>query len=208
MVTRNIAFVSSFLPRKCGIATFTSDLIENAKRSAGHRLSPLVVAMEGNQKFDYDDIVKFEIRRNVKNDYISAADYINFSGISLVSLQHEYGLFGGNCGSYISLLLNRLNKPIITTLHTILDEPSEYQYKILCDIADASYKIAVMSHRGITMLKEIYNVPDEKIEFMPHGMPDLPFVDSNDFKQELGFEGRKIILTFGLLNREIGRAHV
>ncbi|MFV1951020.1 MAG: glycosyltransferase [Nitrospinota bacterium] len=203
MVTRNIAFVSSFLPRKCGIATFTSDLIENVKRSAGHRLSPLVVAMEGNQKFD-NDIVKFEIRRNVKNDYISAADYINFSGISLVSIQHEYGLFGGNCGSYISLLLNRLNKPIITTLHTILDEPAEYQYKILCDIADASYKIVVMSHRGITMLKEIYNVPEEKIEFVPHGMPDLPFVDSNDFKHELGFEGRKIILTFGLLNRDKG----
>jgi hypothetical protein len=114
--TRRVAFISSFPPRKCGIATFTSDLIRTVTAAAKGQFQPLVVVMRSEGGLRYDDPVKFEIRQNVKSDYISAADYINFSHVDLVSVQHEFGLFGGDAGSYLSLLLNRLNAPVITTL--------------------------------------------------------------------------------------------
>jgi len=120
--TRRVAFVSSFLPRKCGIATFTSDLINNIALSVKNEFEPLVVAMR-SENLNYNAPVRFEIRENVKNDYISAANYINFSNVDLVSVQHEFGLFGGEAGSYLSLLLSRLNAPVITTLHTVPGEP-------------------------------------------------------------------------------------
>ncbi len=120
---KKVAFISSFPPRKCGIATFTSDLINNMSAAAGKDFEPLVVAMQAEDDCRYADPVKFEIRRNVKNDYICAADYINFSHVDLVCVQHEFGIFGGEAGSYLNFLLRRINTSVITTLHTILDEP-------------------------------------------------------------------------------------
>ena len=122
---KKVVFVSSFLPRKCGIATFASDLMANAKAAGKGGFEPLVVAMRSADDLKYDDPVKFEIRQNVKSDYICAADFINFSHVDLVSVQHEFGLFGGEGGEYLSLLLDRLKAPIVTTLHTVLDEPDE-----------------------------------------------------------------------------------
>jgi len=201
---RKVAFVSSFLPRQCGIATFTSDLIKGIKRSAGDEFEPLVVAMQSSHEYRYREPVKFEIRANVKNDYVCAADYINFSHVNVVSIQHEFGLFGGAGGSYLSLLLNQLNAPIITTLHTVLEEPPEEYFKSLRNVCEASHKIIVMNKRGVSMLHEIYDIPKKKIVLIPHGIPDLPFVDSNYYKYKFGMEGRKTILTFGLLNRNKG----
>jgi glycosyltransferase involved in cell wall biosynthesis len=148
--------------------------------------------------------VKFEIRQNVKSDYISAADYINFSHVDLVCVQHEFGLFGGDAGSYLSLLLNRLNAPVITTVHTVLNDPGPHYYESLVNVCNASYKVITMNERGVDMLRDIYRIPRKKVELIPHGIPDLPFVDSNYYKHKFGMEGRKTILTFGLLNRNKG----
>jgi glycosyltransferase involved in cell wall biosynthesis len=200
---KKVVFISSFLPRKCGIATFTSDLIKSTASAAKGEFEPLVVAMRsGDQK--YNDPVKFEIRQNVKSDYICAADYINFSHVDIVSVQHEFGLFGGEAGAYLSLLLNRLKAPIITTLHTVLDEPDPAYHKSLVDVCKASYKVITMNERGVVMLRDIYHIPNKKIKLIAHGIPDLPFVDSNYYKHKFGMEDRKTILTFGLLNQNKG----
>jgi len=200
---KRVVFISSYLPRRCGIATFTSDLIESIAASAKGEFEPLVVAMRsGDQK--YDDPVKFEIHQDIKSDYICAADYINFSHVDLISVQHEFGLFGGEGGSYLSLLLNRLKAPVITTLHTVLDDPEPAYRKSLIDVCNASHKIVTMNERGVTMLQDIYNITGRKIKLIAHGIPDLPFVDSNYYKHKFGLEDRKTILTFGLLSKNKG----
>ncbi len=200
---KKVVFISSFPPRKCGIATFTSDLIKSTASAAKGEFEPLVVAMRsGEQK--YDDPVKFEIRQNVKSDYICAADYINFSHVDVVSVQHEFGLFGGEAGAYLSLLLNRLKAPIITTLHTVIDEPDQAYHKSCVELCNASYRVITMNERGVSMLRDIYDIPTKKIKLIAHGIPDLPFVDSNYYKHKFGMEDRKTILTFGLLNKNKG----
>ena len=201
---KKVAFISSFLPRKCGIATFTSDLIKNAALSAKGAFEPLVVAMQSDNALKYEDPVKFEIRQNVKNDYICAADYINFSHVDVVSVQHEFGLFGGEGGSYLSLLLNRLKAPVVTTLHTVLDDPIPAYHKSLVDVCKASYQVITMNERGIDMLRNIYGISGRKVLLVPHGIPDLPFVDNYYYKHKFGMEGRRTILTFGLLSRDKG----
>jgi glycosyltransferase involved in cell wall biosynthesis len=202
-IVKKVAFLSSFPPRKCGIATFTSDLINSTAAAAKGEFEPLVVAMR-TEDIKYQDPVKFEIRQNVRNDYLCAADYINFSHVDLVSVQHEFGLFGGEAGSYLSLLLNRLTAPVITTLHTVLENPNQDYYKSLVDVCNVSYKVITMNKRGVDMLRDIYGVSGKKVELIAHGIPDLPFVDSNYYKHKFGMEGRKTILTFGLLNKNKG----
>ena len=145
---RSVCFVSSFLPQQCGIANFTNDLI-NAIGANAEDFSPAVVAVQGAESIAYTDPVKFEIRKDIEADYWSAADYINFSQAQVVSLQHEYGLFGGEQGNYLLLLLRQLRVPVVTTLHTILDDPSDAQDKILSEITDISCRVIVMSQRGI-----------------------------------------------------------
>jgi glycosyltransferase involved in cell wall biosynthesis len=201
---KKVAFISSYRPRKCGIATFTSDLINGVELAGGVEFEPIVVAMESAAEPKYDEIVKFKIRKDVKNDYIHAADYLNYSDVEIVSLQHEFGLFGGEGGSYLSLLLEKLNKPVITTLHTVLKKPPADYFHSLVDVCDASEKVIVMNTRGIKMLRDIYGVPGGKIELIPHGIPDLPFVGNGHFKSSLGLAGRRTILTFGLLSRNKG----
>lgn len=205
---RKAAFVSSFLPRKCGIATFCSDLINNISLSGGRDFEPLVAAMVNSPDDVYSSPVKFEIRRNIKNDYISAAAYLNFSDVDVISVQHEFGLFGGNAGSYLNSLLKRVNAPIISTLHTVLDEPSEDYYQSCIDVCNYSEKVIVMNERGVNMLKDIYNVDESKIILIPHGIPDLSFVDSSYYKHKFGMDGRKTVLTFGLIGRGKGIENV
>ena len=200
---KQVVFISSFLPRKCGIATFTSDLIKSTALAGKGEFEPQVVAMRSEDQ-KYNDPVKFEIRQNVKSDYICAADYINFSHVDAVSVQHEFGLFGGDGGAYLSLLLNRLKAPIITTLHTVIDEPDSVTHKSLVDVCNVSYKVITMNERGVSMLRDVYNIPAKKIKLIPHGIPDLPFVDSNYYKHKFSLEERRTILTFGLLSRNKG----
>jgi glycosyltransferase involved in cell wall biosynthesis len=201
---KRVVFIASFPPRRCGIATFTCDLIKSTAAASAGEFEPLVVTMRADNSLRYNDPVKFEIRQNVRSDYISAADYINFSHVDMVSVQHEFGLFGGEAGSYLSLLLRRLNPPIITTVHTVLNDPTPEYYRAMVDICDCSYKIVTMNERGVTMLQDIYSIPSERIHLIPHGIPDLPFVDSNYYKGKFGLEKRKTILTFGLIGKNKG----
>ena len=201
---KRIVFICTFPPRKCGIATFTSDLIRSMGAAAKGEFEPLVVTMRSDSSLRYCDPVRFEIRQNVRSDYICAADYINFSHVDLVSVQHEFGLFGGPAGSYLGLLLKRLKAPIITTLHTVLHEPAPDYRRSLVDVCDCSHRVITMNERGVAMLREIYGIPSKRIRLIPHGIPDLPFVDSNYYKAKFGLEGHKTILTFGLISKNKG----
>lgn len=203
MAPKKVAFISSYLPRKCGIATFTNDLIRNVSLAAEKDFVPMVLAME-NAPLTYDDRVVFKIKKETKKDYIAAADYVNFSGVSLVSLQHEYGLFGGEVGNYINLILKKVSPRIVTTLHTVIEQPDEAMYRQLVTLAGLSDRLVVMSKRSERMAKDIYHIPAEKIIYIPHGVPDIDFVDSRHYKQGLGFGNRTVILTFGLLTANKG----
>jgi glycosyltransferase involved in cell wall biosynthesis len=201
---KKVAFISSYMPRKCGIATFTSDLINSVAPVANGEFEPLVIAMQSSAELEYKKPVELKIRKSVKYDYVSAADYINFSDVDVVSVQHEFGLFGGDGGSYLSLLLGRLNKPVVTTLHTVLEQGPKKYFDSLTDVCQASDKVIVMNSRGIKMLRDIYGVPERKIKLIPHGIPNLPFADSSHYKRKLGLTGCKVILTFGLLSKNKG----
>ncbi|MEN8126237.1 MAG: glycosyltransferase [Planctomycetota bacterium] len=206
--SRKVAFVSSSLPRRCGIATFCNDLTQSISACAGKAFEPLVVAMVARHGHQYSKPVKFEIRKNVKNDYVCAADYLNFSHVDLVSIQHEFGLFGGEAGAYLNLLLKRADAPIITTLHTVLNEPTPAYRQSTIDVCELSDRVVVMNTRGVSMLRDIYGIDPKKIHLIPHGIPDLAFVDSSYYKHKFGIEGRKTILTFGLLSRNKNIEHM
>jgi len=201
---KKIAFISSFLPRKCGIATFTSDLIKNVRTAGGVEFSPSVFAMQSGDEHTYSQPVEFVIRRDVAADYIDAADYSNSKRVDIVSLQHEFGLFGAEAGLYITLLLERIKAPVITTLHTILEKPSPWYFDALMEVCEASETIVVMNERGVDMLMDIYAVPERKIRLIPHGIPDMPFLRASSRRRSLSLSGRKIILTFGLIGRNKG----
>jgi len=200
----SIAFVSSFAPRKCGIATFTGDLIENLRPTNSPSYEPFVIAMESDSGRRYTPPVEFFVRRNAACDYAQACDYINFRAPQVVSLQHEFGLFGGEGGSYVRLLIERLNAPLITTLHTVLEKPSSAQRKSLRHVCAKSKAVVVMNTRGLDMLTDIYQVPARKVKLIPHGIPDLPHDSDGMGRQRLGLAGRKIIMTFGLISRNKG----
>ncbi|MBN1151280.1 glycosyltransferase family 4 protein [candidate division WOR-3 bacterium] len=199
---RSVAVIGNYLPRMCGIATFTTDLV-SALSSKG--IDCWAIAMNDRPEgYRYPKEVRFEINQNKSSEYVLASDYLNISQIDAVSLQHEYGIFGGEYGSYIVSLIKRLRMPVVTTLHTVLKEPVSTQKKILSDIARFSEKIIVMSENASDFLKEIYGVPKDKIVLIHHGIPDMPFVDPNYYKDQFGVEGRKVILTFGLLSPNKG----
>ena len=202
--SRKIAFISSFRPRKCGIATFTSDLIKNIGKAGGIEFRPTVIAMQAGQEHKYMQPVELVIRKEFPEDYINAADYINSGDFDAVSLQHEFGLFGAEGGSYINLLLKRLDIPVITTLHTVLDNPPTEYLNALVDICDKSERVIIMNHRGIDMLANKYKIPRKKINLIPHGIPDIPFSSSCFCKRGLHSSGQKIIMTFGLIGRNKG----
>jgi glycosyltransferase involved in cell wall biosynthesis len=199
-----VAFVSSYPPRKCGIATFTCDLVRNIGSAAAGAFEPQVFAMGTDARLTYADPVRMTIRKFSQSDYIAAANLVNLSDIDLVSLQYEFGLFDGPSGSFLPAFLQRLTKPLVTTLHTVLEEPEPDFFNATTEVCDASDKIVVMNECGVDMLQQIYGVLGEKIELIGHGIPDLPFAETGYFKQKLGLAGRKTILTFGLLSENKG----
>jgi len=197
---KKVAFIGTYVPRQCGIATFTNDLL-SAVRNEDPSIDCQAVAMNDLVSgYIYPEEVHFEINQNVLSDYRLAADFLNVNRIELVCLQHEYGIFGGVDGSYILELLTQLRMPVVTTLHTVLMNPSSTQYSTLKRIAQVSDRVVVMSNKAIDILATIYGVPKEKIVHIPHGIPDVPFVDANYYKDQFGVEGKKVILTFGLLS--------
>lgn len=201
---RRVAFVGSSLPRKCGIATFTADLREALETVAPDVEFFQVAVSDVEQRYDYGREVRFEIPENEVAAYRRAADFLNLNSMEVVSLQHEFGLFGGPCGSHILALLRDLRVPVVTTLHTILRNPDATQRKVMVEVCALSDRVVVMSRHGEQFLKENYGVPAEKIDFIPHGIPDVPFVDPNFYKDQFGVEGKIVLLTFGLLSRSKG----
>jgi glycosyltransferase involved in cell wall biosynthesis len=203
-----IAVVGNYLPRKCGIATFTTDLCDalHAEYSAAELLAlPVNDTQEG---YSYPERVRFELSEDNSASYRQAADFLNFSHIDLVCLQHEYGIFGGPAGSNILELLRRIHMPVVTTLHTVLREPNPDQFMVMEEIAALSDRMIVMSRHSAEILQEVFDVPAEKIDLIPHGIPDLPFTDPNFHKDRFGTEGKDVLLTFGLLSPNKGIENV
>jgi glycosyltransferase involved in cell wall biosynthesis len=201
---RQICLIGSYPPRECGIATFTNDLKQSLS-TPEERLQTHVVAISGAaDKFQYPDEVTFEIRQNHLTDYRLAAEYINFSGADIINLQHEFGIFGGPEGVYITNLLDNLRAPVLTTLHTVLPEPPPALRNSLIRVADLSDHLVVMNSKAIPILRDVYGILERKVSVIHHGVPDVPFIDPNYYKDNFGVEGRMVLLTFGLLNRNKG----
>ena len=205
---RKIAFLGDYLPRKCGIATFTYDLRKAMTEQYPQTESFVAPVNDLPEGYAYPAEVRFEFSENDLDSYRRTADYLNFSNADVVCLQHEYGIYGGPSGSFILALLRDLRIPVVTTLHTILQNPSADQRRVLQDLSLLSARLVVMSERGSKMLQEIYGVPMEKIDLIPHGILDMPFVDSNFYKDQFGVEGKHVLLTFGLLSPNKGIENV
>jgi glycosyltransferase involved in cell wall biosynthesis len=201
---RRVAFIGNHLPRRCGIATFTNDLHLSVSTARTDLETCVVVMTDPGRTYDYPLAVRFQIHDEKIGDYVHAADFLNNAGFDVVSLQHEYGIFGGEAGGNIIELLSRLEMPIVTTLHSILAEPTLTQRDVMRRIITTSTKIIVMSEKGRELLRSVHDVPTRKIEVIPHGIPNCPFLETHHAKAKFGFGGKSIILTFGLLSPSKG----
>jgi glycosyltransferase involved in cell wall biosynthesis len=203
-----IAFIGNYVPRRCGIATFTADLCESIAREAPD-VECLTAAMNDTvEGYDYPDRVRFEVAQNGLDEYQQLVDFLNLSRVDLVCVQHEYGIFGGPAGSHLLLTMRRLRMPVVTTLHTVLREPGDLQRQVLTEVCQLSDRVVVMSERSRQYLDSIYGVQPAKVDLIHHGIPDMPFVDPNFYKDLFGVEGRRVMLTFGLLSPNKGIENV
>jgi len=201
---RKVAFLGDYLPRKCGIATFTTDLrcaIATEFPSTQCLVVPVNDLADG---YNYPAEVRFEIAEQDLPSYLRAADFLNITDVDVVCVEHEFGIFGGPAGSHVLALLRELHMPIVTTLHTILREPNPEQRRVMRDLIRLSTRLIVMSERGVEFLRDVYQAPASKIDLIPHGIPDMPFADPNYFKDEFGVAGKQVLLTFGLLSPNKG----
>ena len=203
-----IAFVGNYLPRECGIATFTTDLCTALAAEFGEGRLFAIPVNDPDSSYTYPDQVRLELEQDELASYEQAAEFLNFNGNDIVCLQHEYGIFGGAAGRYILTLLRKLKMPLVTTFHTVLREPDANQRIVLEEIAQLSDRLVVMSELAAQLLRDVYAVPAGKIDVIPHGVPDLPFMDPNYFKDKFGTEGKFVLLTFGLLSPNKGIENV
>jgi glycosyltransferase involved in cell wall biosynthesis len=203
-----IALIGNHLPRQCGIATFTTDLCDALGAEYGSSRLFAIPVNDPDSSYQYPDQVRLELEQEDLGSYERAAEFLNFNGNDLVCLQHEYGIYGGAAGRHIISLLRKLKMPLVTTLHTVLREPDEDQRAVLEEIARISDRLVVMSELSAQLLHDVYGVPEGKIDIIPHGVPDLPFMDPNYFKDKFGTEGKSVLLTFGLLSPNKGIENV
>src|SRR5260221_6742224 len=205
-----IAYISTYPPRECGIATFNQNLMRaiNANfTKRGMLQSGFVVALNDSEKiqeYEYPEEVKYIIRQNHQKDYIRAANYINTSDADVCIMEHEFGIYGGESGIYILPLINRIEKPLISILHTVLKDPSYVQRIIIREIVEQSSKIIVMSRRAVEFLTNIYDIPVEKIQIIEHGVPDVQVPVDNPVNNLSQFKNHRVLLTFGLISRNKG----
>ncbi len=196
---KKIAFIGNYLPRQCGIATFTTDICESfAANNPGVQCFavPITDIEEG---YHYPERVRFEIREQDLDDYRAAADFLNLNNVDIVCLQHEYGIFGGKAGGHVLSLLRNLRMPLVTTLHTVLENPSVQQRRVMDELLALSDYVVTMSHKGAEILDRVYHTPQDKVRLIPHGIPDVPFIDPSFYKDKYDVEGKIVLLTFGLL---------
>jgi glycosyltransferase involved in cell wall biosynthesis len=203
-----IAVMGNYLPRQCGIATFTTDLCAAISAEYGTARLLALPVNDTEQGYDYPERVRWSLAQDDVKSYQDAAEFLNFNNIDMVCLQHEYGIFGGPAGSHILHLLRGLKMPVVTTLHTVLREPNPDQLMVMEEIAELSDRLIVMSQLSSQFLQEIFKVPGSKIDMVPHGVPDLPFLDPNFYKDRFRVEGKAVLLTFGLLSPNKGIENV
>src|SRR6202158_5121213 len=172
---RRIAFIGNSLPRRCGIATFTTDLQQAISASHSDLETGTVAMTDHGHAYDYPSEVSFQINDGTIEEYVGAADFLNAGRFDVVCLQHEFGIFGGEAGAHILVLLSRLTVPVVTTLHTVLARPTAIQRVVLNGVIEASSKIVVMAEKARDLLRSVYHVPDDKIEVIAHGIPDVAF---------------------------------
>src|ERR1017187_4139711 len=203
-----IAVIGNYLPRQCGIATFTTDLCAAISAEYGTARLLALPVNDTEQGYDYPERVRWSLAQDDVKSYQDAAEFLNFNNIDMVCLQHEYGIFGGPAGRHILHLLRGLKMPVVTTLHTVLREPDPDQMTVMKEIAELSDRLIVMSQLSAQFLQEIFKVPGNKIDMVPHGVPDMPFLDPNFYKDRFGMEGKAVLLTFGLLSPNKGIENV
>ena len=202
-----LAFIGTYPPRECGIGIFTNNLfnsiLANSEKGESGDEGFVVALNDNGLDYEYPKEVKVIIRQDQQEDYLKAVKFINLSGADICILEHEFGIFGGQNGVQILPLLHRLKVPLIVTLHTILKSPSYTEKAVLQEICKMANKIVVMSHKAIEFLISIYNVPEEKIVFIEHGVPDIYFTQEQS-KKEFKLDSKKVLLTFGFIGRSKG----
>jgi len=203
-----IAFLGGFLPRLCGIATFTHDLCEAVASAAPESEVFTGAVNDLPEGYSYPPRVRYELDQKDLDSYRRAADFLNFSNADVLCVQHEFGIYGGPAGSHLLALLKEVRMPVVTTLHTILSQPDRAQRKVMEELVRRSDRLVVMARKGAEILAGTYGVPADKVDIIPHGIPDMPYRDSSCYKAQFGVEGREVLLTFGLLGPGKGLEYV
>lgn len=207
-IIRKVIFIGNYSPRKCGIATFTTDLCETFAAKHPDVTCQTVAVTDIAEGYPYPERVRFEIREQDLASYKQAAEFINLNNTDVVCLQHEYGIFGGKAGSYVLTLLHAIEAPVVTTFHTVLKNPSQHQELVLKEIAEVSQIIVVMTSKAAQLLTDRYGIATRKIRILPHGIPEIPFLDTSFYKDQFAVEGKTVLLTFGLLSPNKGIEYV
>lgn len=205
-IRTRVAHVASYIPRECGIATYTADLIASLREESPDIENIAIAVNDREAHYNYPEEVQFQIEQHDEATYAAAAEFVNRSRISLVSLQHEYGLFGGINGEYVLTFLTKVSVPVITTLHTILPEPKPHFKKVTARVAAQSDSVVVLARSTKPILEDTYSVPGNKLYFIPHGAPKVSrrLGLRHRTKRLLGLQGRRILTTFGLINPNKG----
>lgn len=202
-----LAVIGNYPPRQCGIATFTADLVGALAHLHGPDSVFAVAMNDTTEGYAYPPEVRFELLQGDLSHYGRTADFLNLQDVDVVSVQHEFGIFGGEAGSHLLTLLRDLKAPVVTTLHTVLEHPTPQQRFVMEELAARSERLVVMSEKGRSFLGSVYGIPDEQVDLIPHGIPDVPFTDATFFKDRFGAEDKTVLLTFGLLSPNKGLEH-
>lgn len=202
--TTHIAFVGDYIPRRCGIATFTADICEAISAEFPEAKCIVGSVNDRPEGYDYPERVRFEIEEQDPSSFLRAAEFLNINNVEVLSVQHEFGIYGGTAGRHLLELLRNVRMPVVTTLHTVLQTPNADQRDVMAALDAYSSRFIVMADRGRSLLETVYGINPEKIDLIPHGVIDMPFVDSNFYKDEFGVEGKTVLLTFGLLSPNKG----
>ena len=203
-----VAFLGDYPPRQCGIATFTRDLRESVVAANPDWSCPVIAVSDRPGTYPYTDTVRFEIPQPDVASYVRAANFLNLAHMDDLCVQHEFGIFGGAAGSHLLALLRRVRMPVVTTLHTVLENPDTDQRRVFTELVDLSSRVVVMAERAHGMLRSLYGVDDGKISVIPHGIPDTAFTDPSFYKDQFEVAGRPVMLTFGLLSPNKGIEYV
>lgn len=204
LLTTHLAFIGDYTPRRCGIATFTADICEAIAQEFPKTKCIVGTVNDRPEGYDYPERVRFEMEEQEPDSYRRAAEFLNINNVEVLSVQHEFGIYGGPAGSHLLELLHNVRMPVVTTLHTVLQQPNADQRNVMEALDALSSRFIVMADHGRSLLETVYKVRPDKIDLIPHGVIDMPFVDSNFYKDEFGVEGKTVLLTFGLLSPNKG----